>query len=103
MDEDRRNNSVLQAEINGLQNLFNEKISNLMSLNNTSNQQNNEDHRELKATVLDLNATLKEHNGRLTAMEKIVEQGKGAGKVISGSWGIAGGAVISLIMWYLTK
>jgi len=76
---------VLHAQFDGLKELINEKFNNIC--------------KELATNT----ATLKEHNGRLKTMEKIVEQGKGAGKTIIGFWGLVGGAIGSLIVYFLTK
>lgn len=50
-----------------------------------------------------LNSTLVEHNGRLSMVERAYEQVKGAGKTISGVWGLVGGAVISVVVFLLTR
>jgi hypothetical protein len=79
------NKSIIEAEFNGLKELLNEKLSNLC--------------KEMARN----NATLTEHNGRLRTMEKIVEQGKGAGKTIVGFWSLVGGTVGAVIVYFLTK
>jgi hypothetical protein len=85
MDMDRRNYDVIQAEFDGLKELIAEKFDNIGE------------------NITRMDCTLKDHNGRLKLMEKIVEQGKGSWNTISGFWGIAGGAIISLIIWHFTK
>jgi hypothetical protein len=77
--------SILEAEFNGLKDLLNEKLSNLC--------------KEMARN----NSTLIEHNGRLRTMEKLVEQGKGAAGVVSGFWGLVGGAITAIIVYFLTK
>lgn len=85
MEKERRNYDVIQAEFNGLKELIAEKFDNIGD------------------NITRMDCTLKEHNGRLKTMEKIFEQGKGAGKTVAGFWGLAGGAIISLAIWAITK
>jgi hypothetical protein len=96
---EEKNNSVIQAEFEGLKELINEKFANV-------NEKFNGICKEI-AHGNDIakghDNTLKEHNGRLSGVEKLIEQGKGAGKVIGGFWGLVGGGVISLIVYFLTK
>lgn len=48
-----------------------------------------------------LNTTLKEHNGRLTKTEKLIEQIKGAGSVVGGFWGLVAGGTVTLVVAFL--
>ena len=96
------NKDTLQVEINGLQGLFNEKINNLMTLSNLSSKQNNDDHAQIKQGLTEVNETLTKHNGRLTTIEKVIEQGKGASKVLQWGWivfaFIIGGFVFPIVL-----
>jgi hypothetical protein len=82
---EEKNNSVIQAEFEGLKELLTEKFANVCD------------------NIKRMDTTLKDHNGRLSTMEKLIEQGKGAGNVIGGFWGLVGGGIISVIVYFLTK
>jgi hypothetical protein len=71
---------VFQVQLESLKDLFGVKLDNVC--------------REMT----DMHKTLKEHNGRLTLVEKAFEQAKGAGKMVSGVWGLIGGGIIAIIV-----
>ena len=71
---------LLHAEISHLKELLDTKLTNIC--------------KEIEG----MNGTLKDHNGRLKTTEKLIEQAKGAKAVISGFWGLVGGAIIAIIV-----
>lgn len=71
---------LLHAEISHLKELLDTKLTNICK------------------EIGEMNDTLKDHNGRLKTTEKLIEQAKGAKAVVSGFWGLVGGAVIAIII-----
>lgn len=71
---------LLHAEISHLKELVDTKLTNICK------------------EISDGNFILKDHNGRLKTVEKLIEQGKGAKAVISGFWGLVGGVVVGIMM-----
>lgn len=77
-------NETIQMEIQGLKEL------------------NSSEHKSINETLTNMGKTLKDHNGRLGIMERFIEQGKGASKVLQWGWIIfafvVGGFVFPLIL-----
>jgi len=88
--EERRDNSVIQAEFDGLKELINEKFSSVCKELAHGNE-------IMKAH----DETIKTHNGRLTTVERFVEQAKGAGKFASAWWGIAAAVIASVVAFMI--
>jgi len=76
---------VLHEKLNGLEKLIDTKLESVCK------------------EIGGLHDTLKEHNGRLTRTEKVLEQMKGAGKVVSGFWGLIGGVVVAIFAFLLNR
>ena len=74
---------VLHAQFEGMKDLINEKLNNVCK------------------EISGMNKTLTDHNGRLGRVERIIEQGKGASKVVGGFWGVVGGGVVALVVAFL--
>ena len=80
-----KNSAVLQAEFDGLKELINVKLDNVCG------------------AIVKLEATLNCHNGRLTTMEKFIEQSKGASKTIIIIWSSIVAVVASIITFIIGK
>jgi predicted nucleic acid-binding Zn-ribbon protein len=78
---------LLHAEVAHLKELLETKLTNVCN-----------EIVGVKNEVNRLESTIDKHNGRLSTVEKLIEQGKGAKAVISGFWGIIGGAVIAIVV-----
>jgi len=93
--EERRNNSVLQTEFDGLKELITVKFDNFHS-------QNKIEHKQINSSIVNNGEIIKDHNGRLGIVEKIIEQGKGAGRVMQWGWivfaFVVGGFIFPIII-----
>jgi hypothetical protein len=83
---------LLHAEVAHLKELLETKLTNVCS-----------EIVGVKTEVRRLESTIDRHNGRLSTVEKLLEQAKGAWGVVAGFWGLLGGIVAGVIIYFVNN